>query len=76
MTAPAIPTREDITAAWLLCGNAFDVSRALAERSAMLDQQQRETLMRATAIIVDDAIDFDAPEVCGCDDCLRKEAVR
>lgn len=70
MTAPAIPTREDITAAWML-DPTFDVARALAERTALVAR-----FATATIVAIADDIDFDSPEVCGCDECVRREAIR
>lgn len=96
MTAPAIPTREDISAAWLLCGNTFDVELALARRADMLartsieatcaacgdqcdvpgDEDPEDTLCAVCADEEQNGVDYDDPDVCGCDDCLRKEAIR
>lgn len=108
MTAPAaIPTREDITAAWMILPS-FDVGRALAERSAMIVAQAAAAITEpepepefahcdlcgaaerlddlpadwngetgshlSCEAELDDSLDD--PNVCGCDDCLRKEAVR
>jgi hypothetical protein len=102
MTAPAIPTREDVTAAWML-DSTFDVAGALARRADMLARQYQKTLRTVSEAMAaeaahdrgehdhnesryadicaicgdDDDLSFlDAPDVCGCDDCLRKEAIR